>query len=329
MSEEGSRRIQRALGRDTERISVLLPAIAAAVTNLVLVVVAVAKGDSTVLVVAAIGALVATVLAMVADNSLRSARDLSERIDAVERARGESERNAGRLLTATTTEMQHVVASVGALAVKLEGLTPGSCVITREVFYENAIRLVGAPPPENRVVRVFNLFGNPPRTKSLDAQSRWFTLVSSEEFGAKQPPITFRRIKLVTDERSMQWTLQTLIDNANRRSFNMAVIPARGALTTSLAYPLNAHTYYDTDAFILLPSLSAQVSGPDGPVLHLTNSEEVSVLARYHDNLFAACGLSCEEGLIDSAEWRALADELEYKSPTTLRLLDELATLET
>lgn len=302
------------------RAAVLVPVVVAGVTNGILIVVSIVHRDSTVLVVAAIGVVVVGVLGVVADASQRATENLSKRFLGLERTTQRLQADSGEEQSATRESLGAVATAASGLTEKVDSLLRQSRVISREEFYEMAIRLVRAAPSRESTVRVFNLFGNPPSRPGGDAQSRWFALIATLDEGG--PPINFRRIKLVSDARSMRWTLETLLRNVGRRNFSMAVI---GGNERSLAYPLNAHSYFGTDAFILLPGRSPAVSDPDGPVIHITNVPEVEVLAGYHDNLFSSCDAKCEQGQMVIEDWRRFVKQHGFRTAETDQLLVALA----
>ena len=307
-----------------DRLALLIPGLFAGVTSLVLLAIATVRGDGTITIVAALGVVIAGCLTLVAESQERASRRVEARLDELGAAFAATE---NRLLHSHTRVQEGTTAlerMIAVLAREHERTGLDAQVIGRDDFYDMACALVANPPDDFRVVRVFNMFGPRPHEDSVDARSRWFKTITSPEFAQSSPP-TIKRVKLIGDEASFQWTLRSLVAGSGNREFHIGAIHSIMLDGVSpLLYPLNAHTYYRQHAFILCPGFSARTSGADDSVIHLTSREAIDRLSAYHDRVFESSIVLLAGGEIDVERCRYLARVLGMESDLTHELLDAL-----
>jgi len=304
-----------------ERIGLGVPTLLAGVTNIVILVVAAVQRNSVVLIVASLGAVIVGTLALAEEGQQRIARRLAAQMTlTVEQlvTLQDSNKSMAMLIAEDRRAIEGRVADLAHLVERRAG---NARRISRDQFYERALELAKNPPPKGGVMRVFNMYGT--RVRNSDARERYFEYLASPQCRQAGPEI--KRIKVLSDETSFQWALEQLVASRQnpKASLSLLTIPDQVGLSP-LLYPLNAHTYYGTQAFILCPGFSAQSAGADSSVIHLTDRGVVDALANYHEGVYRLGIELMAGGEYDVDFIERLATQFNMRSPRTLDLIRSL-----
>jgi hypothetical protein len=305
-----------------ERLSVTLPTLLAGITNITILAIAAVQQNSTVLIVASLGAVIVGSLALAAETQQRTARRISGNMTSVDRKVVDLQL-AAKQHGASLQQHRHLLdRRLSELANLLEQHGGGVRLITRNQFYEQALELAKNPPAEAGVIRVFNMSG--PTLSSSGARSRYFEYLASKAF--LSCGTVLKRVKALGDETSFQWTLNLLLSLRESTNTSLGLLAEPNQANVSpLLYPLNVHTYYGQQTFILSPGFSAQSAGPDAQVLMLGNPAATALFAQYHEDVYKLSIEVLAAGRLDTTAISNVATSLKMDSAYTLELLKKLS----